>query len=309
MSRVLVTGGAGFIGSHVVDRLIEEGHQVRVLDDLSTGKPENLDPAADLMIGSILDEEAVNKAVADCEAVVHLAAMVSVPKSILEPGKCASINVLGTINVLTACVKHKARRFVQASSSAVYGSEPSQPKTESSPVAPITPYAASKLSAEVFAAAESMAGLSCSSFRFFNVFGPRQDPSSPYSGVVSIFLSRVKDGHPITIFGDGGQSRDFIYVKDVAAYVSSSLRREPDYHEVLNVGTGQSITLLEMAKAVQEALGREVEIKFAPPRAGDIYRSAACIKSLRSVDSHQPLSFLAGIEETARFFSSQSSPA
>ncbi len=299
VKTVLVTGGAGFIGSHVVESLILAGKEVIVLDNFSVGRLENLKGLPlEIVECSILNKSQVDKAVKRADAVIHLAAMVSVPGSIKEPAKCAEINVIGTINLLAACQKHGIRRFVQASSSAVYGTEPGQPKQESSHTAPSTPYAASKLSAEHFAASAASLGLSCSSLRFFNVYGPRQDPSSPYSGVVSIFLSRVKEGQPITIFGDGGQTRDFIFVKDVASHVVQCLDRTPDFHEVLNVASGESMTVYELAKEVQKAMGREVEIRFAAPRLGDIYNSSACVRNLRAADSHRPVPFSQGLLET-----------
>lgn len=176
----------------------------------------------------------------------HLAALVSVPLSFQNPLLCSDINVSGTLNVLNSCKKNGVSRFIQASSSAVYGDLLGLPKTEEMPVAPMSPYAASKLSAERLASSYATSSVSCSSLRFFNVYGPRQDPSSTYSGVISIFTSRLSKGEPIKIYGDGGQTRDFIYVSDVASYIVGCLNRTPQEHEILNIATGTSTSLLDI---------------------------------------------------------------
>ena len=296
MSRVLVTGGAGFIGSHVVEQLMLNQHEVTVLDDLSTGKLSNLDGLdCSFIYGSILDEEKLQEVSRGMDAVIHLAAIVSVPESFKAPLKCSEVNVTGTLNVLNACKKNGIRRFIQASSSAVYGDEPSLPKTEESPLVPMSPYAASKLAAEQLAFSYSNSGISCTSLRFFNVYGQRQDPSSAYSGVISIFVSRISSGLPITVFGDGGQTRDFICVSDVSTYVVNGLRRNPDTHEILNIATGRSISLLEMVSFIADASGNSVEITFAEPRTGDIYHSSASVSKLLAIDPHVTLPFEKGI--------------
>lgn len=299
MNRILITGGAGFIGSHVVERLLAAGNKVRVLDSFSSGKEINLKGLdVEVIQGSILDRELLDRAMKDVHGVVHLAACVSVPESIKDPVRCTEVNVRGTQMVLDACLKHGVGRFVQASSSAVYGNLPQQPKTEVSPVEFMSPYAESKYLAEGLAHSAHSESLRCTSLRFFNVYGPRQDPSSAYSGVISIFLSRIMNMMPITFFGDGGQTRDFIHVQDVATYICGCFERRPELHETLNVATGQSISLLRMAEVIQEEIGHSVPFLFAPPRPGDVYHSSASVSKLRALDAHRTRSFAEGIRET-----------
>lgn len=209
--KILVTGGAGFIGSHVVETLLPSNAEVIVLDDLSTGCLNNLKGLDVCFVqGSILDASLLDRLTVGIDAVVHLAALVSVPLSFQKPLLFSDINVSGTLNVLNSCKRNGVSRFIQASSSAVYGDLPGLPKSDEMPVAPMSPYAASKLSAENLASSYATSGVSCSSLRFFNVYGPRQDPTSAYSGVISIFTSRLSKGEPIKIYGDGAQTRDFI---------------------------------------------------------------------------------------------------
>ena len=280
----LVTGGAGFIGSHSVDRLLAEGARVRVLDDLSSGKRENL-PAAhpdlEVRIGDIRNEAAVADAMSGgITHVLHLAAQVSVAVSCERPVDSASRNVEGFLRVLDAARRAGIRRFVYASSAAVYGTPEHLPLTEDSPVAPLSPYGLEKSVDDQYAALyRQLHGISSLGMRYFNVYGPRQDPRSPYSGVISVFADRLRRGEALTINGDGGQTRDFIYVGDVARANFAALTGKTE--GVCNVATGASATLLDLAIALAEAAGRTPELRFAPPRAGDIRHSAAAGVAMR----------------------------
>jgi UDP-glucose 4-epimerase len=302
MNRILITGGAGFIGSHVAHNLLRAGYEVRILDTLATGNATNLKGLdVELIQGSILNQTKLDQATKGVQGVVHLAACVSVPESIKSPKRCMQLNVKGTSLVLDSCKRNGVYRFVHASSSAVYGNLPAMPKTEDSPVQFLSPYAESKYLAESLAEESHSSNLRCSSLRFFNVYGPRQDPASAYSGVISIFLSRVLNRMPISIHGDGGQTRDFIHAFDVATYIRGCFEREPDQHEVLNVGTGQSISLLKMADLIQHASGHEVPLLFLTPRPGDVYHSSASVARLKSLDGHRTMSFSQGINDTIKW--------
>ena len=294
--KILVTGGAGFIGSHVVEALLRNNAEVIVLDDLSTGSLINLEGLDVCFVqGSILDASLLDRLTIDMDAVVHLAALVSVPLSFQKPLLCSDINVSGTLNVLNSCKKNGVSRFIQASSSAVYGDLPGLPKTEEMPVAPMSPYASSKLSAEKLASSYATSGVSCSSLRFFNVYGPRQDPTSAYSGVISIFTSCLSKREPIKIYGDGGQTRDFIYVGDVASHVVGCLNRTPQEHEILNIATGTSTSLIEIVRILGDVTGLKSEVTFDDARKGDIYHSSASVEKLRRLDPHLPITFKDGI--------------
>ena len=291
--KLLVTGGAGFIGSHVVERLVTGGHEVRVLDDLSTGKLANLKAVGDaptFIEGEVADLATVERAVAGCEGVVHLAAVASVEASVLRPLETNRSNLVGTLTVLEAAARAGARRVVYASSAAVYGDAARLPIDEDAEKRPLSPYAADKLAGEHYLAHYHRQGrLDGAAFRFFNVYGPRQDPSSPYSGVISVFLERVARRQPVTIHGDGSQTRDFVYVEDVAEVLLRSLTEEvrasqAEHRElpVMNLGTGTSTDLLTLLDAVAAACGRkgEVEASHGPRREGDIEHSLADVTRL-----------------------------
>lgn len=273
---MLVTGGAGFIGSHSVEALLAAGAEVVVLDNFSTGKRANL-PARDARLtvleGDIRDRAAVARAIAGATHVLHLAAQVSVRASVEDPSDSCAQNVLGFVNVLDAARRAGARRVVYASSAAVYGTPRELPLTEASPTAPISPYGLEKLVDEQYAALfASLHGLSTLGLRYFNVYGPRQDPRSQYAGVISRFADAIAAGSPLTIFGDGGQTRDFVFVADVARVNVAALGS--DATGIANVGTGRSVTLLELVAALERAAGRAAKRRFAAAVPGDIRHSA-----------------------------------
>jgi len=277
--RILVTGGAGFIGSHVVERLLEEGREVTVLDDLSTGSLDKLPRAAPglrFVRGDVADERAVRDALDGCEALIHLAAVASVQASMERPLETHRTNLEGSLRVFEGAAAAGVRRAVLASSAAVYGDVDALPLAEDGPTRPLSPYAADKLAAEHYLAHYHRSGrLPGVALRFFNVYGPRQDASNPYSGVISIFLERARRGAPVTVYGDGRQSRDFVYVRDVAALVTAALRHPVEAEApVYNVGRGASVSLLELI----DTLGRltaPLRVTHADPRPGDIRHSRA----------------------------------
>jgi UDP-glucose 4-epimerase len=277
----LVTGGAGFIGSHLVEALAAGGCRVTVLDDLSSGNQRNLTTSAGrlrFIRGDIRDRRAVDKAVAGCEAVFHLAAVVSVPKTTQDPIGSAEVNEAGSLNVLEAARRAGVRRFVFASSSAVYGDDPRLPKREDMEPKPLTPYAVQKLAVEYHARVYSVLyGLPCVSLRFFNVFGPRQDPSSPYSGVISIFMTRALSSEPPVIHGDGRQSRDFVFVGDVVQALMSAARSAVAPGRVFNVGTGRPVTVNALWEVIAALSGATAKPVHGPQRPGDVPQSVSAI--------------------------------
>ena len=284
--KVLITGGAGFIGSHMTERLLAEGHSVRVLDNLSTGQRANLPahPALELQIGDIREANTVGQAMTDVQAVIHLAAVASVQASIDDPVATHETNLVGTLHLLEAARRNGVRRFVYASSAAVYGDTDRLPVSEQSPGCPLSPYAADKLAGEHYLQFyHRKHGLSYTAFRFFNIYGPRQDPSSPYSGVISIFVSRALAGQPLTLFGDGRQTRDFVYVADLIDILYGTLLREKTADQAINIGRGIECSLLELIEALESILGRSIERQFAPARVGDIVRSCADTQRLQAV--------------------------
>jgi UDP-glucose 4-epimerase len=289
--RILVTGGAGFIGSHLVERLLAAGHRVRVLDNLSTGKQANLPSHGDLefVAGDVRDSAQIDPAVAGTEAIFHLAAVASVQASVDDPISTHGANFIGTLNLLEAARRHGVARFLYASSAAVYGDTAQLPVAESSVLRPLSPYAADKLAGEhyLFFYARKH-GLAATAFRFFNVYGPRQDPSSPYSGVISIFVESAKMGRPVTIFGDGEQSRDFVYVSDLVEVLYRSLENSATHGEVLNVGRGVECTLRQVLQELEQLYGRPVERRHESPRVGDIRRSCANVERLMRTLTYKP---------------------
>jgi UDP-glucose 4-epimerase len=273
--RVLVTGGGGFIGSHTVDALLAEGVAVSVLDDFSSGLRTNLPAHANLQIieGDIRDRATVQHAMAGASHVMHLAAQVFVPASIAEPLHSASINVTGFLNVLDAARRSNVQRFVYASSAAVYGIPERLPVDETSTVMPLSPYGLEKALNDSYAALfKNLYGISTLGLRYFNVYGPKQDPRSAYSGVISKFTECARAKAPVTVFGDGKQTRDFIYVGDVARANIAALRSEAN--GVINVATGSSVTLLDLVGAFNDALGWSLELRFVPERAGEVRYSS-----------------------------------
>ncbi|SDT98593.1 UDP-glucose 4-epimerase [Verrucomicrobium sp. GAS474] len=278
----LVTGGAGFIGSHLAERLVREGHRVRILDNLKTGSRENLDNLAalapvDFIEGDLRDPQKVEEAVAGCDWVFHLAALVSVPESFSKLEECEEINSRGTLHLLRAASR-QASRFLSASTCAVYGDARTLPIAETAPLDPLSPYAAAKLAAEWHCRhIAQTTPLQTLSLRFFNVYGPRQRADSPYSGVIAKFIDAAKRGQAPTIHGDGGQTRDFIHVTDVAACLLRCASSETPFTPglALNVGTGEAVSLLTLWEAIEKAAGLSLPPLFAPPRQGDIRHSRA----------------------------------
>lgn len=276
--KVLITGGAGFIGSHLTERLLVGGHGVRVLDNLSTGKRENLPDSAAIEFrrGDIRDRAEVTAAVQGVDAIVHLAAVASVQASIDDPVSTHETNFDGTLYLLEAARHAKVRRFLYASSAAVYGDNAALPLAEDASLKPLSPYAADKLAGEHYLAFYfNKFGLHTTAFRFFNIFGPRQDPSSPYSGVISIFIDRSRRGEPVTIFGDGRQTRDFVYVGDLAQLLVEALSAPATAGQVINVGRGRQSSLLDLLAVLEKLTNRPVARQHAPARVGDIVHSCA----------------------------------
>ncbi|HXR98004.1 MAG TPA: NAD-dependent epimerase/dehydratase family protein [Terriglobales bacterium] len=284
--RSLVTGGAGFIGSAVVRALLARGDEVRVLDNFSTGKRENLTGlagAVEILAGDLLDADALRRAVAGREAVFHLAAKVSVPQSVAMPLEDQRTNCEGTLRLLQAAAAAGVGRLVYSSSAAVYGDNPRLPLVESEAPRPLSPYGVSKCAGELYARMFSAAyGLEAVALRYFNVFGPRQDPNSPYSGVLSRFMDATRRGEPVTIFGDGRQTRDFIYVEDVARANLLAQEAPGLAGEVFNVGRGEATSLLQIAELLAQLTGTgDRAPRFEPARAGDIVHSLADIGKAR----------------------------
>ena len=299
--RALVTGGAGFIGSHIATRLVESGHTVRVLDDLSSGKKENLAQIAgevELVVGDVRDARKVAELSAGCDVVFHEAAIVSVPYSVEHPFETHDVNIEGTLNVLQAASAQRVKRVVFACSAAVYGEEPEQPKVETMRPAPVAPYGVEKITGEQYMYCWSrLYGVETVSLRYFNVFGPRQDPSSPYSGVISIFVDRILRGAPITIFGDGEQYRDFVYVDNVVDANLAAATRPNVSGRAYNVGCGRKTSLNELVATLARIVGRDVRPTHADPRPGDIRESLADISRARAELGYEPK---IGVEEGLR---------
>jgi UDP-glucose 4-epimerase len=300
--RILITGGAGFIGSHLVAHFAENA-DVTVLDDLRSGYARNLEGVRCRFIrGSILDAAALDQAVAGAEEVYHLAAMISVPESVAKPAECAELNTEGTRRVLTAALAAGARKVVLASSAAIYGDNPTVPKLESMPPEPKSPYAETKLAGEHLLEQYRRAhGLGTTSLRFFNVFGPRQDPRSAYAAAVPIFIAKALRDEPIGIHGDGGQTRDFIHVTDIVgalAYAGGS----KDMAGTYNVGYAQSQSILALAQEIIRLTGSKSAIEHLPPRAGDVRHSLASTDRLLDAGWKAQSSVSAGLAETIEAF-------
>lgn len=309
-TKALVTGGAGFIGSHLVEALVSAGIGVAVLDNLSSGHFSNLAQVQDRIEfynNDIRQLPALTQAAQGCDAVFHLAAVVAVQQTIDDPVGSAMVNDIGTINVLEAARRNRIARFVLASSCAVYGDDPRLPKHEAMKPLPTSPYAVHKLSAEHHGRVYSeLFGLKTSSLRFFNVFGPRQDPSSPYSGVISIFMTRAIANQAPVIFGDGSQSRDFVYVKDVVNALILAANSNKAAGAVMNIGTGNNISINRLWDLIASLTGRQLAPVYAPARAGDILHSVADINLAGSLLKYRPgFSLEQGLASTLEWYRSQ----
>jgi UDP-glucose 4-epimerase len=279
--KILVTGGAGFIGSHIVE-YFQGKAEVRVLDNLRTGFRKNLSGLEHEFIeGSILDWETARQAMRGVDFVFHLAAMVSVPESVQKPVECNEVNAIATQTLLDEAERAGVKKLIFSSSAAIYGDNPTVPKLETMQPEPKSPYASSKLSGEVYCKMSTGRGLPTACLRYFNVFGPRQDPKSQYAAAVPMFIDRASKSEPITIYGDGKQTRDFVYVKDVVAanvYFATKSKETG----VFNIASGKRITINELAKTICHLTGSHSEIRYAPERAGDVKHSLASIDKIRS---------------------------
>jgi UDP-glucose 4-epimerase len=307
LSRVLVTGGAGFIGSHLVDALVAEGCDVVVLDDLSSGSLSNLEHVKDKITfykGDIQDQKLLMEAAKNCEVIFHQAAMVSVTKTVDNPVDSAFINDMGTLIVLDAGRKNKVKRVVLASSSAVYGDDPLLPKHENMPLKPMSPYAVQKLTGELYARIyHDLYGLETVCLRYFNVYGPRQDPSSPYSGVISIFMTRAVSKKPPLIYGDGKQYRDFVFVKDVVKANLLAATEDDAAGQIFNIGTGKHVSIKSLWDMISLFSGLKIEPEYIPSRPGDILESVASIEQAKSALGFEPdYLFEKGLEITFKWY-------
>ncbi len=313
MAFYLVTGGAGFIGSHLAEELVRRGERVRVADNFVTGKRENLAhvPGVELFEGDLADMSAARRAVQGVDYVLHQAAIPSVPRSVDDPVTSNRANIDASLNVLVAARDAKVRRVVYAGSSSAYGNTPTLPKIETMPTAPLSPYALQKLVAEQYCQMfTQLYGLETVTIRYFNVFGPRQDPSSPYSGVISLFIRALVEGRQPTIYGDGEQTRDFTYVANVVDGVLRACTAKGASGEVINVATGGRISLNRLFSAVKSLTGSSVEPVYAAERAGDVRDSQADISKARTLLGYEPsVTLEQGLEKTVAWFRSTQTTA
>jgi UDP-glucose 4-epimerase len=310
VTQFLVTGGAGFIGSHLTTRLIEDGHDVRVLDNLCTGSLENLahvNGQFDFVEGDLVDRAAVERAVDGVEVIFHQAALASVPLSIERPLATHAACVTGTVNLLDAARQADVRRLVYAGSSSMYGNQPEMPKREEHGPEVLSPYAAAKLAGELYCQAfASSYDLETVRLRYFNVFGPRQDPDSPYSAVIPLFAAALLAGKQPVIFGDGSQSRDFTFVENVVEANVCAATADGVSGNVYNIACGESLSVLDLLKAICRQLDKPFDPHFEPPRAGDVKHSWADISAAQRDLGYQPkVEFSAGLQKTIEFYVAQ----
>jgi nucleoside-diphosphate-sugar epimerase len=306
MAQYLVTGGAGFIGSHLSEELVRRGHRVRVADSLITGKRENLAhiSGVDFLEGDLADLDVARRAVEGCEFVLHQAAIPSVPRSVTDPLTSNRANVDGTLNVLVASRDAGVKRLVFAASSSAYGDTPTLPKHEKMATNPLSPYALQKVIGEEYLRMFTrLYGLETVSTRYFNVFGPRQDPTSPYSGVISVFATALLENRPPTIFGDGTQTRDFTYIANVVDGVLRACEAPGASGEVINVATGGRISLNQLFEEMRRMVGGTVSPIYAEGRKGDVRDSQADITKARELLGYQPIvSFEEGLKKTVDWY-------
>jgi nucleoside-diphosphate-sugar epimerase len=306
MAHYLVTGGAGFIGSHLAEELLRRGDSVRVVDNLVTGRRSNLDhlKGIDFLEGDLADLSVAQRAADGCDYVLHQAAIPSVPRSVKDPITSNRANVDGTLNVLVAARDAGVKRVVFAGSSSAYGNTATLPKHEEMPTRPLSPYALQKVIGEEYLKMfTSLYGLETVTIRYFNVFGPRQDPSSPYSGVISVFATALLDNRSPMIFGDGEQTRDFTYVSNVVDGVLRACEAPGASGEVINVATGGRISLNQLFRTMRRMIGSSVEPKYAEPRAGDVRDSQADIAKAKRLLGYEPtVSFEDGLQRTVDWY-------
>ena len=313
MAKYLVTGGCGFIGSHLCDALIRQGASVRVLDDLSTGSLGNVPPRVEVIRGDVADAEVVEVAMRGVDGCFHLAAVASVERSKQDWVGTHRTNLTGAVTVLNAARQPERRRpipVVYASSAAVYGDSASLPICENAEKRPASAYAADKYGCELHAQiAGELYGVPATGLRFFNVYGPRQDPKSPYSGVISIFCDRLRHGRRIEIFGDGSQTRDFIFVHDVVTALVRAMQRRAAAPSVFNICSGRRTSILELARTIGSLCGRDLEIRHLPRRAGEIVHSLGdCSAARRHLGLPGPVDLATGLEATLAWMESSGSP-
>ncbi len=308
MAQYLVTGGAGFIGSHLSEELVRRGHRVRVADSLITGKRSNLDhiPGVEFMEGDLAELDVAHRAVEGVEYVLHQAAIPSVPRSVKDPVTSNRANVEATLNVLVASRDAGVKRLVFAASSSAYGDTPTLPKHEEMPTNPLSPYALQKVIGEQYLRMFTrLYGLETVSIRYFNVFGPRQDPTSPYSGVISVFATALLENRSPTIYGDGEQTRDFTYVANVVDGVLRACEAPEASGEIINVATGGRISLNQLFEEMRKLVGADVRPSYGEPRAGDVRDSQADIDKARRLLGYQPIvSFEDGLRQTVDWYKS-----
>mgnify|MGYP000486496642 CR=1 FL=1 len=308
MANFLVTGGAGFIGSNLVDYLLQEGHAVRVLDNLATGRRENLAHVMDrieFMQGDLRDKAACEEAARGMDYVLHQGAVPSVPRSVADPLLSNEANVTGTVNLLVAARDAGVKRLVFASSSSVYGDQQADVKSEDLPLNPLSPYAATKAAGEHYLRSFSLCyGVETVSLRYFNVFGPRQDPSSPYSAVIPLFITAMLEGRRPIVHGDGLQARDFTFVgNNVRANVLAATASFDAKGQAYNIACGDSITLLDLVCAINETLGTDIQPEFAPRRVGDVRVSKADISRAKADMGYEvSVDFAEGIKRTIEWY-------
>jgi UDP-glucose 4-epimerase len=310
MKTCLVTGGAGFIGSHLVEALLARGRQVRVLDDLSTGKLDNLHEAhgrIELIAGSVSDLQTARAATRGTSHVFHLAALPSVQRSVEDPESSHAVCATGTLNILVAAREAGAQRIIYAASSSAYGDAPGAVRTEDEAPAPLSPYAVAKLTGEYYCRCfTTVYGLETVRLRFFNIFGPRQDAHSPYSGVIALFIAAMNAGKAPLIHGDGLQSRDFTYVENAVQSLLQAADAPPASGKVYNIGSGGRISVLDLVRHLNDLLGTAIEPEFGPARAGDVRHSQADItEAQRDLRFEPRISFVEGLRRTLDAYRAQ----